>query len=123
MDDSGNVKFGGELLNEKTNAIRALSDDAPDAGSYHWVTLPVPNGMSADEYAKRIMSSYYTVGAGVEGRKYSLHGNENSNKFVFSVVTGAGGWMPTSVLTPLKLTPVICGGNPSRWYAPGSSCR
>jgi len=123
VGNDGKMKFGGELLNEKTNAIRALSDDASDASAYSWTTLPVPAGMSADQFAARIMSSYYTVGASVEGRRYSMDGNVNSNKFVFSVVTGAGGEMPRSVHRPGRVTPGICGGVPGRPLQPGFSCK
>ena len=68
VGDDGKMKFGVELLNERTNAIRALSDDAPDASSYSWTTLPIPAGTTTDQFAAKIMSSYYTVGASVEGR-------------------------------------------------------
>jgi hypothetical protein len=55
-----------------------------------------------------------TRGRALAGKEYSSHGAKNSNRFVYDVVTRAGGKMPRG--------PGICGGDPDSRLAAGNGC-
>ena len=54
------------------------------------------------------------------GRGYSFGGWNNSNRFIYDIVTAADGRVPVSVTSSFLLgTPGLCGG----WFWSGRDCR
>jgi hypothetical protein len=64
--------------------------------------------MSAFDNA--VISSYYFQRPLYAGQAYTVHSLANSNHFIFSVITGAGGRVPRAAIPRHGFTPGLCGG-------------
>ena len=75
-----------------------------------WIAVPVPSGQTEDGFAANVRGSADRLSASENGKRYSPFGGSNSNAFVFSIITRAGGQIPSSVLIPGRTAPGLCGG-------------
>jgi hypothetical protein len=97
----------GELLNKDgRNSIEVWDGSGGDGdrGDYTWFEVTLPQGMSSEEFDKRVISSFNRLGRVMQGEEYSPHGAINSNWFVFMVITLAGGKVPGAVQTHPRRT-------------------
>lgn len=123
-NSDGGYNYVGELLNVSgTNDIVTWPGDAAKADDYVWVTVPTPEGMTSEEFDIAVTNSFFTLAPIREGQPYSSHSAVNSNRFIFDVITGAGGSMPLGVTGTGRVAPGICGGSPKNRFAVGTGCK
>ena len=114
----GDEKQAGELLNaDGKNKITLLDPNDP---KYVWTTVQVPAGMTSRQFDANVIRSFNAIGKTRHGADYSTSGAVNSNHFVWSVITAAGGNVPRSAVPKWALTPGICGGTGR--FGQGNQC-
>ena len=59
-----------------------------------WSTVPVPAGMTQQQFDDAILRSALRETVDMRGDIYTPGGRRNSNRFVYESVTGAGGSIP-----------------------------
>lgn len=96
----------GELLNDggKNKIVWWGPGTGPDGAKYNWTRVNASAGA--------VTATFNRLGAALAGQAYSSAGNVNSNRFVFDVIAGAGGRVPSAVVPTHGATPGICGGAP-----------
>jgi RHS repeat-associated protein len=86
-----------------------------------WVKVSTPAGMTTEAFDKAVLNSAYTQTKNQVGRQYWPGGGVNSNHFVYSTITGAGGTMPSPPIAGFSLgAPGLCGGSGLKT---GTSCQ
>jgi RHS repeat-associated protein len=75
-----------------------------------WTPVAMPKGMTSDEFALRVMETAERISQERNGQPYSPWGGRNSNRFVYDVITQAGGRVPEGAVLHNTVTPGICGG-------------
>ncbi|MCU0650149.1 MAG: RHS repeat-associated core domain-containing protein, partial [Gemmatimonadaceae bacterium] len=85
-----------------------------------WVAVDVPSGQSDNQFAAKARAAADQRSRAVAGRRYSPLGGSNSNRFVYDIVTRAGGQIPSSAGRPGRTAPGLCGG---RGIFQGVDCR
>ena len=76
--------------------------DAESLADYRWVPVNVS--------ASRVASVFNNMGDRLRSKPYSAAGTGNSNRFIYQVITRAGGQMPSAVVPWLTVASGICGG-------------
>ena len=68
--------------------------------------------MSEAQFDAAVLQSARAQTARQNGRHYFLTGSHNSNRFVFDIITGAGGMVPflAARMNGAGLAPGLCGG-------------
>ncbi len=84
-----------------------------------WQRVAVPDGMSSREFDRAVLHSAIRRSQEESGDRYTPLGGKNSNRFVYNVITKAGGRVPAAAMEKGKFAPGICGG---RGGAPGTDC-
>ena len=97
--------------NRKVIYTSKTGEARTEAYGNQFVPIGVPEGMSVNDFDKAVVRSALEVAGQVEGQKYAFTGGTNSNRFVFQIVTGAGGQVPWSASARFKFAPGICGGS------------
>jgi RHS repeat-associated protein len=114
IDGHGNAQVG-ELLSDSQNKVymHYFDGNSSEAGKYSFADVSVPAGMSAPDFASRVIRVFMQLGDEVTGQSYSYMPWSNSNHFVHSVITGAGGVVPRGALPPGRLSaPGLCPCGP-----------
>jgi uncharacterized protein RhaS with RHS repeats len=77
-----------------------------------WEKVGVPAGMTSDEFDLAVLTNAVDISAEQNGRPYFFTGGTNSNRFVYNIITKAGGKVPAAALGhfPGALAPGLCGG-------------
>ena len=76
-----------------------------------WARVDVPEGMTGAEFDRAVLHSAIRTSQEESGDSYTPLGGKNSNRYVYNVITGAGGKVPQAARTPGKLAPGLCGGS------------
>jgi hypothetical protein len=84
-----------------------------------WAPVAIPNGMTEQQFDQRVLASAVAVSRDIQGLPYLPFGQVNSNRFVYDVITGAGGIVPGAPSAGFTWVPGICGGS---GVARGSHC-
>jgi uncharacterized protein RhaS with RHS repeats len=117
----------GELVKggDGTNSIAGRVTTPEDIAGYVWSKVNVPAGMTSEAFDQAVRGSFTQVGRERQGLGYNPHGVLNSNRFVFDVISRAGGFVPRSVMQAGLLVPGLCGGKSSALggLSAGSGCR
>jgi hypothetical protein len=86
---------------DRTNA------DAAD----NWLKVGVPSDMTTTECDDAVLQSAMLETKAQRGDRYWPTGNTNSNRFVFNIITNAGGQIPAGAAAGFPLgAPGLCGG-------------
>ena len=87
--------------------------DADKLAAYRgsWARVDVPDGMNSEEFDRAVLHSAIRTSQQESGDRYTPLGHKNSNRFVYNVITGAGGKVPQAARAPGKLAPGLCGGD------------
>lgn len=94
--------WGNELHRGKMDAFN-------NAGM--WVKVEVPFGMSERQFDRAVLRAADYVSQQVEGKRYRFTGGSNSNRFVYDIITRAGGYVPGTLKLRFPLgAPGLCGG-------------
>lgn len=115
VDESRDLDVTIELLNENwTNEVywRSRAGDA-EAQGYNpgrWARVAVPVGMTSHEFDDRVLQQAMLHTRAARGQDYHFWGGSNSNRFVFNIITSAGGMVPGAASRAFKIAPGICGG-------------
>ena len=111
-----------ELLNVRgiKQAGPASADRVAEYGD-NWVRVATPEGMSEAEFDAAVLHSARAQTARQNGHRYFLTGGHNSNRYVFDIISGAGGLVPFTAarMNGAGLIPGLCGGI---GFAMGSWC-
>lgn len=116
MNEKLNVDYTYEIFSEHGNGAPKYMEKTPGtpAGFEEngWVQVDIPEGMSSDEFDFAVLENAEQIGARENGRTYSMWGYNNSNRYVYDVVTSSGGKVPIEVLISVRgaYVPGICGG-------------
>lgn len=94
-------------------------EDRTEAYGGLWSEVLVPEGMTVNEFDRAVLKSALEVSGRVGGTKYGFGGAKNSNRFIYDIITGAGGLVPQSASAGFKIAPGICGGTGMKR---GSNC-
>ena len=85
-----------------------------------WITVPVPAGMTQQQFDDAILRSALRETVDMRGDIYTPGGRRNSNRFVYESVTGAGGSIPDVAWRSFFFgAPGLCGGG---FSATGRNC-
>ena len=84
-----------------------------------WVQVKPPKGVSSQEFDKKVLQSMVVIAQDLKNSPYLPTGTWNSNHWVYSVITRAGGQVPSGVGAGFTLVPGICGGG---GLTRGSNC-
>jgi len=85
-----------------------------------WVSVGVPQGLSSREFDDAVMLSAGRETRAQRGTDYTVSGTSNSNRFVYNVITGAGGRVPRAAAAGFFYgAPGLCGGKKA---ATGRNC-
>ena len=86
-----------------------------------WVAVKVPTGMNHKQFGATVLSTAQKISAQVNGDSYSPLGGQNSNRYVYNIITQAGGQVPfaSRLSTPGATAPGLCGG---RGIFQGATC-
>jgi RHS repeat-associated protein len=102
-----------ELLNVGgiIEAGPASADRVAEYGA-NWVRVTTPEGMSEAEFDAAVLQSARAQTTRQNGHRYFLTGGHNSNRYVFDIVTGAGGLVPFTAarMNGAGIIPGLCGG-------------
>jgi RHS repeat-associated protein len=101
--------------------FREADDDAVKAyDPDNWVQVAAPEGTSSQAFDDAVLGAARSEKDAREGKTYWPWGHTNSNNFVYSVITQAGGVVPRAPASGfLFKAPGLCGG---RWFATGDRC-
>jgi RHS repeat-associated protein len=86
------------------------SSDRARAYGDKWFDVAVPRGMSSEDFDDAVLGSALAVSSAMMGSGYSPSGSKNSNRFIYNIVTGAGGRVPFRASAGFLFAPGICGG-------------
>ena len=76
-----------------------------------WVQVATPEGMTDQEFDTAVLHAAVEVAGEERGQPYMFTGEQNSNRFVYSVITRAGGKVPGAPTRKFpKGAPGACGG-------------
>lgn len=75
-----------------------------------WVKVATPKGMSTRDFDNAVLNSALSQTVARRGKDYDHRGATNSNRFVFSVIRGAGGSVPGAAGRNFIWAPGLCGG-------------
>lgn len=85
-----------------------------------WHQVMPPSGMTETDFDVAVFDAAALVSSRENGRRYNPFGQYNSNRFIYDVITSAGGRVPGSVsLFFVKGTPGLCGGS---FWSTGRNC-
>lgn len=112
----------GELLkgDDGNNNVVVWNGQSSSSANYTWTTVAVPQGMTSAQFDQAVIGSFNQNAQEKHGEKYTSHSKGNSNRFVFDVITNAGGKVPQSAVPKNGLTPGLCGGGGR--FATGNQC-
>lgn len=92
---AGGKRQVGELKNvDDKNYIEVRTNSAADNDQYDWVRVDVPDGMTSEQFDAAVVEAFNAIGAVRRHQPYSWHGSLNSNRFVYDVISEAGGKVP-----------------------------
>lgn len=122
-----NAKIGVDAVFEEgvdeQGRVRVHSSDptGPGGQAYTgpWTPVQVPEGMSVTDFDKSVLRQIYIETRAISGAQYLPTGAVNSNNFVYTTITQAGGRVPQAASSGFRLAPGICGGS---LLGKGSDC-
>ena len=95
------------------NTIHAYgpAGDLFSAYGSNWSRVAVPAGMTSQQFDQAVLSSAQRVTGTMAGRAYTPTGGGNSNRFIYEIITGAGGTIPGGLESGFPFgAPGLCGG-------------
>ena len=85
-----------------------------------WVQVRTPDGMTKEQFYDAVCNTALIQTGAHWNEPYKARGSRNSNHFVYSIITGAGGEVPRSAADGFWLgAPGLCGG---RGFRTGDDC-